>query len=125
MLKLLAGNGNIAVNPSSALDWWNNYRMLSGYHFMSYIVCWNQLWALLWSQGYHPVLHIVISVLTPWYLMGTMLGNVLLISVYYVVLEAWALICAGLTSFTTLAALIVLPLITPLAWSFLLIITFL
>jgi hypothetical protein len=48
MLKLLAGNGNIAVNPSSALDWWNNYRMLSGYHFMSYIVCWNQLWALLW-----------------------------------------------------------------------------
>jgi len=46
-------------------------------------------------------------------------------SVVYVVCEIDAILVAGLSSLMGLGALILLPLITPLAWSFLLAITFL
>jgi F-type H+-transporting ATPase subunit a len=85
----------------------------------------NRVWVMLSIDGANPMLVILAGIGAGSYALLASLGNVLSASVFYVVAEADEILVAGVSSLIGLLALIALPLITPLAWTFLLAITFL
>jgi hypothetical protein len=78
---------------------------------------------VLAANGANPAIAMFGTMDSVFYVVLTFVGTTIGTFVLYVVTEIDAILLAGLNSFISLAALILLPLITPLAWTFLLAIT--
>jgi len=66
-------------------------------------------------NGYNPLVAIVGSVASGFYVFVTVISSTITVVLYYIGSEILAISCAGLNSVVALLALITLPLITPLA----------
>lgn len=115
----------VAKNASEAVDLFNLFRSFNASNMTWQIYMWDRLWGVLAAEGVNPMVS-VLGAIGGWaYVLLASLGNALSALVYYLLTEVDAMIIAGLSSLISLVALITLPLITPLAWAFLLAITFL
>jgi len=102
---------------------WAGYVAYTKAQAISYITYTDLLWHQLSVNGYNPLAAVAGSVASGLYVWVTYFSLVLTSSLYYLIAEADAILCAGLSSILAVFAVIALPLVTPLAWSFLLAIT--
>ena len=82
-------------------------------------------WNAIAAAGINPMLGILGAISSVLYLFVTFLGNFIATDIYYLVNEICLILQAGGQLLITIAALIALPLMTPIAWTVLLAITFL
>lgn len=102
---------------------WAGYRAYTGALTAAFITHWDLLWSKMLEAGLNPVAAVAGSVASGAYVFVTFFVSSLTSFIYYIVVELDAIVLAGFNSIIALVALITLPLITPLAWSFLLAIT--
>jgi len=120
----LIANTTVATS-SVATDLWSGWNSFQGSNMSSYIHTWDNLWYVLTSHGVNPMITVLGSIGSVVYVLMTFVGNSISSILIYLIVELDAIVVAGLSSLVGLLALIVVPLITPLAWAFLLAITFL
>jgi len=111
------------IGAFDTIDIWNQFRIFNANNVVWQIALWDRLWDVLASSGVNPAVAIIGAMDSAVYVVSTFVGTVIGTFALYSVTEIEALLCAGFNSFISLAALIFLPLITPLSWAFLLAIT--
>lgn len=102
---------------------WAGYQAYVKSHAVSYITYTDLLWTQLINSGYNPIAAIFGSIGSGLYVVVSFVSLILTSTLFYLLAEIDAVLIAGLNSLLAVFALIALPLVTPIAWAFLLAIT--
>ncbi len=111
------------IGWTDAFDLWNTYRWSSAMQIAWFTQLWQLLYTTVAATGGNIYASVLAGFLSGLYVYLTFAVDALTTLGYYIVSEIDAIVVAGLNSVIGLTALIFLPLITPLAWMFLLAIT--
>lgn len=102
---------------------WAGYQSWVKAQAISYITYTDLLWDKLTINDINPVLAILGSIASGVYVFVTFMSSTITTTLFYVLSEIDAIFCAGLNCLLLVFALIAFPLVTPIAWMFLLAIT--
>jgi ATP synthase subunit 6 len=115
--------GPPSIYYSDIFGSWAGYQSWMKSYALDYITYTDRLWEKLVLNGYNPVAAILGSIASGIYVFVAFVVSAVMTTLVYVLSEMVIVVCAGVNCFLLLFALIAFPLITPIAWVFLLAIT--
>jgi ATP synthase subunit 6 len=113
----------IDIAWNTPYDFWNAWVAMNNNHLVGYNQAWDIVWNALNQNDYNAGIVVVLSALSGVSIFVEFVGNVCATTLYYFISEVDAILLAGFNSLVSVVALLLVPLITPLAWIFLLAIT--